>query len=58
MAVAHRAPKNLGGELASLARHAFVSGMDEAMVIAAVVVLAAALVVLVRLPNRGGEVAE
>lgn len=55
MAVAHRAPKNLGGELASLARHAFVSGMDEAMVIAAVVVLAAALVVLVRLPNRGGE---
>ena len=58
LAVAHRAPRPLGEELASLARRAFVSGMDEALVIAAVVVFAAALVVLALLPNRGTEASE
>jgi EmrB/QacA subfamily drug resistance transporter len=58
LAVAHRAPKKLGIELSSLARRAFVSGMDEALVIAAVVVFAAALVALTLLPNRGTEPSE
>ena len=58
LGVAARAPKHLGDELSSVARRAFVSGMDEALVIAAVVVFAAALVVLVLLPNRGSEASE
>jgi hypothetical protein len=58
LVVAHRAPRPLGEELASLARRAFVSGMDEALVIAAVVVFAAALVVMALLPNRGTEASE
>jgi EmrB/QacA subfamily drug resistance transporter len=58
LAVARRAPRPLGVELATLARRAFVSGMDEAMVIAAAVVFAAAIVVLVLLPNRGSDVAD
>ena len=53
LAVAHRAPKSLGEQLALVARHAFVSGMDEALLIATVVVGVAALVIAVMLPNRG-----
>jgi EmrB/QacA subfamily drug resistance transporter len=53
LVVAHRAPKKLGNELATMARRAFVSGMDEALVIATVVVAVAALVVLVFLPSHG-----
>lgn len=55
LAVAQRAPRTLGNELAGLARRAFVSGMDEALVIAAVVVMVAALVVLLLLPNQGRD---
>jgi hypothetical protein len=55
LAVAHRAPKNLGDQLASVARHAFVSGMDEALLIATVVVGVAALVIAVMLPNHGSS---
>ncbi|MGA2295515.1 MAG: MFS transporter [Acidimicrobiales bacterium] len=58
LAVSRRAPKHLGSELAAVARHAFVSGMDEALVIASVVVAVAALVILLLLPNRGSEVHE
>jgi EmrB/QacA subfamily drug resistance transporter len=58
LAVAQRAPKQQGEELASLARRAFVSGMDEALVIATFVICAAALVVLALLPNRGQEARE
>ncbi len=56
LTVAHRAPKNLGDELATLARRAFVSGMDEALVIATAVVAVAALVVFLFLPSRGSSV--
>ena len=55
LAVAQRAPKHQGEVLASLARRAFVSGMDEALVIATFVICAAGIVVLVLLPNRGHE---
>jgi EmrB/QacA subfamily drug resistance transporter len=53
LAVAQHAPRKEGAALALLARHAFVAGMDLALVIAAVVVGAAALLVVVALPNRG-----
>ncbi len=53
LAVAHRAPTREGVELALVARRAFVSGMDEALVIATCVICAAVLVVLALLPNRG-----
>lgn len=42
----------LGHELAVFARSAFVSGMDLAMVVGAVVVMAGALVALLLIPNR------
>jgi EmrB/QacA subfamily drug resistance transporter len=58
LAVAQRAPKHQGAELALLARRAFVSGMDEALVIATFVICAAGLVVLALLPNRGRDVHE
>jgi EmrB/QacA subfamily drug resistance transporter len=58
LAVAHRAPKDLGDQLASVARRAFVSGMDEALLIATVVVGVAALVIAVMLPNHGAPVSE
>ncbi len=58
LAVSRRAPKHLGAELASVARRSFVSGMDEALLIASVVVAVAALVILLLLPNRGSEVHE
>jgi EmrB/QacA subfamily drug resistance transporter len=53
LAVAQRAPKKEGVTLAVLARHAFVSGMDQALVIATVVVGVAAILVVALLPNRG-----
>jgi EmrB/QacA subfamily drug resistance transporter len=53
LAVAQRAPRSEGVPLARVARLSFVSGMDLALVVAAVVVGAAAIVVLALLPNRG-----
>ena len=53
LAVAHHAPKREGAALASLARSAFVSGMDLALIIATVVVGVAAVLVLLLLPNHG-----
>ncbi len=53
LAVAGRAGGSLGATLASLARQAFVSGMDLALVVGALVVLAGMVVVLVALPSRG-----
>lgn len=50
--VASRVGGEMGAALASLARVAFVNGMDLALVVAAVVVSAAAVVVLVLLPSR------
>jgi multisubunit Na+/H+ antiporter MnhC subunit len=58
LAIARRAPTNQGSMLRMLARQAFVSGMDEALMIASVVVGVAAMVVLVLLPNRGVAVLE
>ena len=51
--VAQRAPTRLGDALALAARRAFISGMDLALIIAAIAVGIAAVVVLVLLPNRG-----
>jgi len=56
--VARRAPIKLGEELAAVARRSFVSGMDEALIIACIVAALAALLVAVLLPNRGTEVDE
>ena len=53
LGVAQRAPSKLGDLLAAVARQAFISGMDLALIISAVAVGVAALVVLVLLPNRG-----
>jgi EmrB/QacA subfamily drug resistance transporter len=58
LAVAHRAPTKLGDELAAVARRSFVSGMDEALVIACVVAGVAALIVLTLLPSHGSDVSE
>jgi EmrB/QacA subfamily drug resistance transporter len=55
LAVAQRAPGRQGKALAVLARHAFVSGMDLALVIATVVVALAAVLVVVLLPNHGRQ---
>jgi hypothetical protein len=44
----------LGSELAALARSAFVSGLDLAVTLGAIVVGVASIAVLVTLPNRGG----
>jgi len=56
--VSPRAFRNGCNELASSARGAFMCGMDEALMIATVVVSAAVLVVLVLLSNRGAEALE
>ncbi len=56
IAVARRAPAKLGAELAMVARRSFVSGMDEALIIACVVVALAGVLVAVLLPNRGTDV--
>jgi hypothetical protein len=58
LAVARLAPSKLGIELAALARRSFVSGMDEALLIATAVVGVAALVIMLSLPNRGTELPE
>jgi EmrB/QacA subfamily drug resistance transporter len=52
-AVAQRVPGPFGHALSSAARTSFVSGMDHALIVAAVVVGVAAIVVLAALPNRG-----
>ena len=52
LAVAQRAPGNLGAPLAAAARRAFVSGMDLGLVIAAAIVGLAGVIVLAVLPNR------
>jgi hypothetical protein len=56
LAVAARAPHPEGTALALEARHAFVQGMDLALVIAAVVVAAAAVLVAVLLPARAAVI--
>jgi len=53
LAVAQHAPAKQGAALALAARGAFVSGMDLALTIAAVVVGVAAVVVVLVLPNQG-----
>ncbi|MGP8006244.1 MAG: MFS transporter [Acidimicrobiales bacterium] len=53
LAVAQHAPKQLGVALSLLARRAFISGMDLALVMAAAVVGVAAVLVLLLLPNQG-----
>jgi hypothetical protein len=53
LGVAQRAPTKLGDLLAAVARQAFISAMDLALIVSAVAVGVAALVVLVLLPNRG-----
>jgi hypothetical protein len=58
LAVARLAPSKLGNELATLARRSFISGMDEALLIATAVVGVAALVIMLSLPNRGSEAPE
>ena len=52
LAVADHAPKREGAALTAVARHAFVSGMDLALIIATVVVGLAAVLVLLLLPNK------
>jgi hypothetical protein len=58
LAVARLAPSKLGNELATWARRSFISGMDEALLIATAVVGVAALVIMLSLPNRGSEAPE
>jgi EmrB/QacA subfamily drug resistance transporter len=53
LGVAEHVGGRLGAELADAGRHAFVSGMDLAVTVGAVVVGVAALVVFALLPNRG-----
>lgn len=53
LAVAQRAPGGQGKALAVLARRAFVSGMDLALVIATMVVALASVLVVVLLPSHG-----
>jgi len=52
-AVAQHVPGPLGHSLSSVARAAFVSGMDQGLMVGAVVVGIATFVVLAALPNRG-----
>jgi EmrB/QacA subfamily drug resistance transporter len=53
LAVAQHAGGSIGNALASSAKQGFVSGMDLALIIAAVIVGVAALVVLAVLPSHG-----
>jgi EmrB/QacA subfamily drug resistance transporter len=55
LAVAGQAPASTGVLLAQAARHAFISGMDVGLVIAAAIVGVAAAVILIALPNRQGQ---
>jgi EmrB/QacA subfamily drug resistance transporter len=57
LAVAQQVGGPLGATLAALARRAFVSGMDRALVVGAIVVCVSALLVLVLLPSRAGPTA-
>jgi len=52
LAVAQHAPGNTGEALAQASRRAFISGMDLALIIAAVIVGVAGAVVLIALPSR------
>jgi len=52
LAVAKAAGGQLGELLAAAARHAFVDGMDLALLVGAAVVGVSALLVVVALPNR------
>jgi hypothetical protein len=52
LAVAHAAGGALGAELAVTARHAYVSGMDLSLKVAAVVAAASTVLVLAALPAR------
>ena len=52
LAVAKRAPRGWGSQLAASARHSFISGMDLGLLIGAAVVGVAAVLVLALLPNR------
>jgi EmrB/QacA subfamily drug resistance transporter len=56
LAVAQHVPGKLGTALAQAAKHGFVSGMNLALIIAAVIVGIAAVVVFALLPNRGETV--
>ena len=56
LAVSEKIGGVLGPELASFARRSFISGMDLAVSVAAIVVGAAGLVVLAALPNRSAQV--
>ena len=55
LAVAQHVGGHLGTELSAFARYSFVSGMDLAVTVGAIVVGGAALVVLVLLPNRAAS---
>jgi EmrB/QacA subfamily drug resistance transporter len=55
LAVAQHAPGTAGEALAEAARGAFISGMDLALIIAAVIVGVAGVVVLIALPSRPVE---
>ncbi len=55
LAVGQKIGGVLGTELASFARRSFVSGLDLAVTVAAIVVGTAGLVVLVVLPNRSSQ---
>jgi EmrB/QacA subfamily drug resistance transporter len=55
LAVGQHIGGHLGAGLADVARRAFVSGMDLAVIVGAIVVGVAALVALALLPNRGHE---
>jgi EmrB/QacA subfamily drug resistance transporter len=55
LAVSHAIGGVLGAELASFARRSFVSGLDLAVTVAAIVVGGAGIVVLMVLPNRGAQ---
>ncbi|MGA2519837.1 MAG: MFS transporter [Acidimicrobiales bacterium] len=56
LTVAQRVGGSRGAALASVSRHAFVSGMDLAMVVGAVAVALGATLVLAFLPNRSDQV--
>jgi EmrB/QacA subfamily drug resistance transporter len=56
LAVSEKIGGVLGPELAGFARRSFISGMDLAVSVAAIVVGAAGLVVLAALPNRSAQV--
>jgi EmrB/QacA subfamily drug resistance transporter len=58
LAVSQKIGGSLGTELAAFARQSFVSGLDLAVTVAAIVVGGAGLVVLIVLPNRAAPKSE